>query len=384
MSIASQTDRTPFTRTDWLVATSPAAGLFALTAILFWLHAVNPDWGSFQGDLRAHIFWAEQAYAGERGWFVSRPLLQLLIVGVAQLPGIGFTGAAVIVLATAVAAGYAVTLVILRRYADPRWPLWALVAISVAASVAAGVYAPMIHDRLYARIGTPNVWHNPTQVLLVPLALAGFFAAERWLREQSRPLWWSATGLLVATTLVKPNYALAFIPALGLYVVICDRHRIAGAIGMVTPTIVVLAAQYVLVFGNPPVTGSEAGIALGMISDPGFRLVLAVLALGFAFAVLGAAPRPLPRGLLLAWLLVAIAFAQRMFLIETGSRAPAGNWHWGYFIALKVVLTYSAVALLHARPLSIRSALTWGVLLLQLFSGSLYLHRLFTGSGFLG
>lgn len=137
---------------------------------------------------------------------------------VAQLPGVGYVGAAAVVLATATVAAYAVTLAILRTYAVARWPLWALVAIAVALSVMAAVYAPVIHDRIYWRVGTPSVWHNPTQVLLVPLALTGFFTAERWLRERSRKLWWAATTLLVATTLVKPNYALAFIPALGLYV----------------------------------------------------------------------------------------------------------------------------------------------------------------------
>lgn len=44
VKVGSRTDRRLLRRSDWLLVAGPAAALFVMTAILFWLHAVNADW----------------------------------------------------------------------------------------------------------------------------------------------------------------------------------------------------------------------------------------------------------------------------------------------------------------------------------------------------
>lgn len=110
------------------------------------------------------------------------------------------------------------------------------------------------------------------------------------------------------------------------------------------------------------------------------RLVYAVLALGFALATLAAAPRPLSRGLLLAWLLVAIAFAQRMFLVETGPRASHGKLPLGILHLVEggchVQRSRATAGATAVETCGARRA----VPVLQAFSGCLYLYRLYTGA----
>ena len=83
-------------------------------------------------------------------------------------------------------------------------------------------------ESLYLGQLSPTVWHNPTVIAALPLAVASFWAfllpVPRRARDEC-----VAGALIGLSVLAKPNFALAFLPAAGLLRLLAARSARAAA-----------------------------------------------------------------------------------------------------------------------------------------------------------
>ena len=144
-------------------------------------------------------------------------LLQFLVLVVDfLLPG-NIDAAMIVVNLLAYAATAAIILrVILHRTSSPAVAVTLTLALLLASSVA--LLFP-IDRHLYRGYIPANVFHNPTMVLLKPLALLsfGYAAAALWPEQGAKVRTTILCALLtVACALAKPNYTVCILPALAI------------------------------------------------------------------------------------------------------------------------------------------------------------------------
>ena len=205
----------------------------------------------------------------------------------------------------------------------------------------------------------PNQWHSPTTLFSKPFALlllglgpAVVWAAHGTRAGRTRML--TSAALVVASVLVKPNFMMAFLPALSVLAVLHWRHtdwRWLG-LGFATPTVAVLAWQYSVAFigntdGASVILAPLHDIGLQSSTDPvtlGWRLVASVLFPLTAVACFSSVRAD--RRVLIGWATFVIGVAIGYLLAEGGHLAGSGNFFWSGQLAAFVLFVASAVAVL--------------------------------------
>ena len=239
----------------------------------------------------------------------------------------------------------------------------------------------------------PNQWHSPTTLFSKPFALLllGLGPAVVWSAcgaraSQTRIL--TSTALVVMSVLVKPNFIMAFLPALSALAVLHWRRtdwRWLG-LGFVLPAVAVLAWQYDVAYA---LNADGAGVLLAPLQaievyaptdlvTLGWRLAASVL---FPLAAVACFPSVrADRRVQLGWATFFIGAAIGYLLVES-HRPGAGNFLWSGQLAAFVLFAASAVAVLRdaatggtdVRRLS-RFALCGGVFLWHVASGIQHLY----------
>ncbi len=243
------------------------------------------------------------------------------------------------------------------------------VAVAVAQTFASSVsFFTWGASNYYLGYLVPNLYHNPTYVIMQPLALLVFYAVLRVVTDPSKGFGLEGAGWLailsVLSVLAKPNMMIALIPAAGCYVLLrglLGNSRIIAtlAVGMVLPSLAVMAWQYtstvLAVQGLEQGEGSGFRIApfyvMGILSEVGLpgapgwvllpKFVGAVLFPAAVALVYRRAAWRDPR-MVLAWLLFAFgaAFA---YLLAEHPRPNPGNFVWSGHIALFVLMVVSTL-----------------------------------------
>lgn len=208
-------------------------------------------------------------------------------------------------------------------------------------------------DDVYLGFIAPTVYHNPTNILLKPLALAQFWLVVRGLTERHHSLWMLAALLLisVAALFVKPSYAIALVPAVVVYAAWRIYRRQPWdwkliLLGLLIPNIVVLYFQleilnserggfvFAPLFAVSILSGSRPwGVAARFLSSVAFPMLVGLVYL-----------RPLLRAPLVvfSWLVLGVAAAQ-MYLFSEMATNTAGNFFWGAQLALLIVFLTSII-----------------------------------------
>jgi hypothetical protein len=231
---------------------------------------------------------------------------------------------------------------------------------------------------------SPNVWHNPTTIFCMPIAMALFSTAIRSINSLSLSGCMLTGGLFVVCTLAKPNFPLAFVPCCALMVILRGIQygqlcrMLACGTALALPFVFLIACQFMLAFGStrPEAAGIEmAPLKVWSLFTPNIA-ASTVLGLGFPLSVAIAYPRRLYNDpcLIWAWLTLAIAMLQMILFAETGYRWMHGNFIWGMLFATAIVYTYSARLLLTA-PSDTRQLLCTLLLLFHSISGIVILVR---------
>ena len=233
-------------------------------------------------------------------------------------------------------------------------------------------------ENIYLGQLSPTVWHNPTAITALPLALASFWALlGRPPAGLRRSL---GVGLLLALSVTaKPNFALAFLPALFALRLLQRRLELV-CLGLVSlPSVAVLVWQYRHAISS----GLEAPGAGVVMLDPlavwrlysPHPLVSALVSLAFPLAVAAFAWRDVRHRepLAAAWLVALVAVAEFALLAEPEPRLGDANYYWGVVPASYLLFLVSAAELLAPRPLAGKRRLgrlgCWALLALHVASG---------------
>ena len=206
----------------------------------------------------------------------------------------------------------------------------------------------------------PNQWHSPTTLFSKPFALLllGLGPAVVWPAYGTRAGWprlLASAALVVMSVLVKPNFIMAFLPALGVLAVLNWRRAdwLWLGLGFALPAVAVLEWQYAVTYA---LNTEGAGVILAPLhvirlhvsaglATLGWRLAASLL---FPLAAVACFPSVrADRRVQLAWATFLVGAAIGYLLAE-GDRAGAGNFLWSGQLAAFVLFAASAVAVLRA------------------------------------
>lgn len=230
-------------------------------------------------------------------------------------------------------------------------------AVAAVLSVAILVMAPLTlpgGDHVYLGKFSPAIWHNSTTILAVPFSLVAFALIARYLEDAHPPRWLhlAVPASLILCAVAKPNYMLALVPAVALWmgcrVVVTPRGQRATEMGrLLRPAlviglsaIVVLGIMYLTTFGGEGITIAGLRVSLGvrpgevwamLTRNPAWSLVASFLTPLLATLAVWRVARASTR-LQLAWLAVTVAVAEFVILAEVLSNGDVlghANWMWG-------------------------------------------------------
>ena len=203
----------------------------------------------------------------------------------------------------------------------------------------------------------PNQWHSPTTLFSKPFALMllGLGPMVVWPAQGTgavRRRVLASAVLVVMSALVKPNFIMAFLPALSALAVLNWRHTDWYWLGIsfAVPTVAVLAWQYYAL------NAEGASVILAPLSVIGLRSPTDVVTLGWRLAASVLFPLAAvvcfpsvraDRRVQLGWatFLIGAAFG---YLLAEGGRANDGNFLWSGQLAAFVLFVATAVAVLRA------------------------------------
>lgn len=287
-------------------------------------------------------------------------LLQLGVVAVAAiLPMAVQTATLSLLLMSVSATALVVVRNLAREISSPFRLSYLTAALLLAAPVA--ILFPL-DNHLYLGYISTNVFHNPTILLLKPLALLSFGYGVTALDNNKTPLkqsWLLCAIMTIACALTKPSFTICILPAmasLSLYRLFSKEplNRTLLLSGFFLPAILVLVLQFRMTYGADQLQGVYSGSSqiifaplAVMQSYSSWLFAKLLLSLTFPLALLLCYFRSATRdtGLLLAWLAFLFGAAYTYLLAESGPRMFQGNFSWSGQITLFILFVYSAMFL---------------------------------------
>jgi hypothetical protein len=224
------------------------------------------------------------------------------------------------------------------------------------------VCAPADNHLYFGYIGI-NVYHNPTILLLKPLAIILYYIVCLSFSPQAKTngaLIGAGVLFTILAASAKPSYTICLIPAtlvLALYYR-SRKSQVAWTLlvlGILIPSGIILVGQYALTYSSAQVTGVISGdshvifaplMVMHIYSDwlaPKFFLSIAYpLAVAICYWTRVVKEPPV----LLAWLCFACGAAYTYLLAESGPRMDHGNFIWSGQITLFILFIASTALLL--------------------------------------
>ena len=187
----------------------------------------------------------------------------------------------------------------------------------------------------------PNQWHSPTTLFSKPFALLllGLGPAVVWPAHGTRAGWprmLVSAAFIVMSVLVKPNFVMAFLPALGVLAVVNWRRTDWQwlVLGFTMPAVEVLAWQYDVAY---TLNTGGAGVVLAPLHVIGLQSPTDLVTLGwhlaasvlFPLAAVACFPSVrADRRVQLGWATFVIGTAFGYLLTESSGFAEDGNFLW--------------------------------------------------------
>lgn len=251
-------------------------------------------------------------------------------------------------------------------------------------------------QHLYLGEIPPNVWHNPSTILLMPFALGLFWSSLRFLRDGRARWLWISLALGALNAAAKPSFLLCLLPVFpcAAFVRFGATRQFAQALLLTAAIGAILGLQYAYVYVlDPP--GSTLTSSSGVILAPMAvwrsytsdipRALLASYAFPLTAVVLGGAAVWRNRAVQYALVLAAVGLIEYALLAEQGARESEGNLTWQAIVTQYILLTSLMAALLpwlmQRRDL-IRKAIIGAVFAGSLWAGIHYLANWFSTKSF--
>ena len=323
--------------------------LAVLTA--FSLYMFLWEYSNEYSDLYKHALIASEFNFSDLHSITSRlayPLWHLFVSSLFQL-GVPLGWAAAVVCAVCKALAYLLT----RRYLTVTTEGYVTPAVATLCAFLLMVVTPIriagINSSVYFGTGSPTVWHNPTQLIVmvtmllcVPYVMHCWYTFERLLPTQGdrTVLPWRKVITLAALTMfslsAKPTFIQALIPAAAVFFLIeWIRHPknsrfFLQMILAFLPAVGYFVLQYLYYTGV--VVPFTSGVAFGATPETVINAIRSMLLMAaFPLFALLCSYRPgmyRDKTLVLSLLMAGFAVLEAMFFHETGVRENHGNFNW--------------------------------------------------------
>ncbi len=314
------------------------------------------------------------------------------------------TGDTTAVYASAIVTGLfiAATYVVVSRYMRHFGGRGACI-MAFASCVIGPLYMPWIVATYYKGVGSPNTWHNPTNIAVktfAALALIYSVGIIKKIKEGEKIQIKEMILFMVIIFLgvfAKPSFAMSFVPALGIWILIsciCEKFKnIKGYLllcALFIPAMLLIGFQYLSFFGED--TGSGVGIELfravkNYTSHPLLATFL-VLAFPLVFLLFNIKKEWKRYDTQLVVINTAIGWVMRSVLYETGLREKHGNFGWAYMIALFLLYIVCMGHFLEDlrsvpddKKILAKNGVIFGIMCIQILFGIIYIYRLIIVSG---
>jgi len=238
--------------------------------------------------------------------------------------------------------------------------------IMTPATVLFGIVSPFLQDAnefnsMLLGFVTPTTFHNPTMTILRPFTLILFllitkFVLQPGLRDASRGRVLLVITLTALATilcgLAKPNYLLAVLPAVVLWLAWSWFRKLFGGwtnaiFGVLVPGGLFLVWQFLFtyvastaVLGSSSIAFAPFEVIFGLVGgSTGLviaRLIASVSLPVLIYALYWRRARQ-DHALNFAWLTFVIGMSYMLLLAETGGRKFHGNFFWSGYITFFIV-----------------------------------------------
>lgn len=215
--------------------------------------------------------------------------------------------------------------------------------------IVTGIYMESINFGVYRGVGSPNVWHNPTQqavfvamMLIMPYLCHCWYEFERRLPDQGEHamLPWGKvvvlTALLMLSLACKPTFMQGLLPAaFTMFLVEWIRHPknwryFMQIILAFLPAVAYFLLQYLYYTGV--VVEFTSGMEIGITAESAWLSIRNTLMMSLfpLFAVVCCYRRGMfkDRMVVLALLMTLFSVLEAMTFRETGMREGHGNFTW--------------------------------------------------------
>ena len=219
--------------------------------------------------------------------------------------------------------------------------LAALIAMMVTA-----IRIPSVNDAVYIGIGSPTVWHNPTQIVAVLSSLLCVFYTAHivYLLQSSNghalSLPWKKLvllgGIVLFSAVCKPTFLQAFLPASGIFFLALwiknpkQTRYFLQVIAAFLPAVLYFIMQYLYYTGV--VVPFTSGVAVSLSLERFWVAIRNMLMMAAfpLFVLLFTERKNALRDpvLALCLLIAAISVLEAALFYETGVRENHGNFNW--------------------------------------------------------
>jgi len=318
------------------------------------------------GDHGAHVNFAEQMQYGIQ---TSNPvphfLFHYLVRGVRALLSLPMRESALVVIMSfyvflgviiynyLISGFYTKNNAIIESLNIHMYTIFLCVGVMLATPVA--LLVVLDHHMYFGYIGM-RVYHNPTIIILQPLALLLFIIITTSINFSSQSilnlisLYVVLILLTILVALAKPSYIICLVPALILYMIIklINGERINNNIiiyGVILPSIFVLGMQYLMMYSSSVSTENRIIFAPLRVYSEHSKWLLPKFILSILFplsvTILYFKQVKLDEQIKIAWIAFLIGTFYTYFLAESGESMSYGNFAWSGQITLFILFVVS-------------------------------------------
>ena len=337
-------------------------------------------------DFPTHLLWAMDIKSGRPvpAYVMAHSAWQFLVLAFNTILGLSSRGAELIsiLLCVGLSAGI-LTWWFWPTLVEAGLPLWRVVVVVLGLNIAAPVALWWFSDHeLYLGYVGIISYHNPTIIMLRPLALLQFMYALRGFsaRPVSKISVWVSGLVSLLSTFAKPNLAICLLPALVLLVLfrLIRKERVNLlflVLGILIPTAGMLAWQFLLSYHSTDSTHvifAPFGVIGAYSHDLAPKFLLSIL---FPLLVKVFYWKQASHNLTLvfAWLVFIFGAFFTYFVAESSIRFKDGNFTWSGEIAL--FLLFAAATLFFLSIPKASRSLKWSaraLWILQVDAGVVY------------
>ncbi len=277
---------------------------------------------------------------------LAYPMWHLLVSVVYQL-GVPLEASAVAVSVLCKAVTYLLAYWLIDTASERRMKRWIVGLAALAAVVLTGLWFPP--NSVYKGVGSPNVWHNPTQLavtvamlMVMPWLVHCWCEFERRLSQGETGVmlpWWKVAVLavfLMGSLACKPTFLQALLPAaFVMYLVELIRHKtewryFGQIVAAFLPAVGYFLLQYLYYTGV--VVEFTSGVEIGITAQSAWIAIRNTLRMSAcplaALLVCWRKGMFKDRSLVLALAMTLFSVLEAMAFRETGLREGHGNFTW--------------------------------------------------------